>query len=181
MKNIILYLILIVFISVSCKTEEDSSDGGYSCIDGSCTANFNNPDYLTLEDCMSLCGNSQSNNNTNNNSGNVTNTSPGKVTITATWIRKYVACDPGYIVTIGLGYSSSDVANQAFFATSGNDSYPPASYSKQLEPGTYYYSVKKTYKMYCGTGQGVPPDVVKNGAFTITGGNTTTINAGYLD
>lgn len=106
----------------------------------------------------------------------------GKVTITASWTTNYVSCNPAYTVIIGLGYNSTDIANEAYFASSSYI-YSPASYSKDgLAAGTYYYKAKKTYNAStCGTGQGIPPVVTKSGAFTITAGQTTTVDAGSLN
>ena len=47
--------------------EADKNKGGYSCISGDCVADFDNPQYLTLADCQSVCG---------NNNGDDPNTDP---------------------------------------------------------------------------------------------------------
>lgn len=118
----------------------------------------------------------------NTSSGNTSTPSgkkPGKVTIKATWSNPspWNLCKYPYTVVIGLGYSSTDVANEAFFSQS---SYfvSPANYTKDgLAPGTYYYRAKKTYNASsCGTGQGIPQTVIKSGAFTIKEGKTHTEN-----
>mgnify|MGYP001300198008 CR=1 FL=1 len=53
MKTIIVSILGLIIVSVlSCKTDES----GYNCNSGICTAAFENPQYLTLADCQSLCG-----------------------------------------------------------------------------------------------------------------------------
>lgn len=113
---------------------------------------------------------------------NTTTATTGKVVITATWNSTYVSCTGAYNVVIGLGYNSTDVANEAYFAQS-NFTGSSANFSKSsLAPGVYYYKAKKTYNATkCGTGQGVPPVVTKSGAFTVTAGQTITVNAGSLN
>jgi hypothetical protein len=131
------------------------------------------------------CKKKSTQNNTSNNSTTVptnTTTTTGKVVITASWNSTYVMCTGAYNTVIGLGYSSTDVANEAYFAQS-NYTGSSANFSKDLlAPGVYYYRAKKTYNSTkCGTGQGIPPVVTKSGAFTITAGQTTTVSVGSLN
>ncbi len=134
---------------------------------------------ITFTNCKKK---STQNNTSTNSAAATTNTSTGKVVITASWNSTYVMCTGAYNTVIGLGYSSTDVANEAYFAQS-NYTGSSANFSKDLlAPGVYYYKAKKTYNSTkCGTGQGIPPVVTKSGAFTITAGQTTTVNAGSLN
>jgi len=157
---------LIIISFVSCKTDEQK---GYNCNSGNCTAVFDNPQYLTLADCQSACENN------NSNGGG------GYVEITATWTYTYFECSPAYTVKIGLCYTSTDVANEAYFFQSSGDYYGTSSFTYPLASGTYYYKAKKTYNMSCGTGQGIPSIVAKSGTFTITANQTTIVNVGSLD
>ncbi len=150
----------------ACQSACGGSSGGYNCSSGNCISVTSGAQYSTLSACQSACGGGT-----------------GTVVITATWTTTYVSCNPAYTVVIGLGYTSTDVANEAYFAQSGSNLYSPATYTNStLAPGTYYYKAKKTYNAStCGTGQGIPPTVTKSGAFTITAGQTTTVNAGSLN
>lgn len=119
-----------------------------------------------------------------NASGTTTGTNavkPGKVVITASWTKNYQNCSPAWTVKIGLGFSSSDVANSTFFAESFGDVYGTTSFSKELDPGTYYYKATKTYNKGCGTINQPPPSVSKSGSFVIKSGQTNSISAGNLD
>ncbi|MBM3911441.1 MAG: hypothetical protein FJ350_00345 [Sphingomonadales bacterium] len=164
MKNVILLLLVFTFTIVNgCKEKEQS---GYNCNNGNCTPVFENPQYLTLSDCHNACANK------------------GEVAITASWNTWYVNCQQAYTVVIGLGYSSTDVANETYFAQSGSTLYSPSNYTvSNLAPGTYYYKAKKTYRSnYCAPSNGPPPPVVtKTGAFTITALRLTNVDVGSLD
>jgi hypothetical protein len=151
----------------ACQSVCGGSSGGYNCNSGNCVSVSNGAQYSTLNACQSACGVS----------------SIGTVQITATWTTTYVYCNLAYTVVIGLGYTSTDVANEAYFAQSGGYVNSPVTYTNSsLASGTYYYKAKKTYNANtCGTGQGIPPIVIKSGAFTITDGQTTTVNAGSLN
>lgn len=141
---------------------------GYNCVSGVCeTANIAISQYSSLSLCQNSCANN----------------TPGTLEISATWTSQYVSCNPAYTVTVGLGYTSNDIANDAFFAQSSDYQYDQLMpyVQNNLTPNIYYYKVKKTYKMSCGTGQGIPPDVIRNGSFTITAGQTTTVNVGSLN
>ena len=57
MKKIFYTFLLIcplLFIS-SCE-EEEEAQSGYNCVSNTCSAVFENPQYLTLEDCQTACG-----------------------------------------------------------------------------------------------------------------------------
>ena len=55
MKNLMLFVfIMLPFCFYGCKTVEEK---GYNCIDGDCVPVFEDPQYHTLEDCLTLCGN----------------------------------------------------------------------------------------------------------------------------
>lgn len=107
----------------------------------------------------------------------------GTVKIMASWTSKFIYCNPAYTVVIGLGYSSTDVANDAYFAQTSSQGSSLTYTKDNLTAGTYYYKAKKTYKIStCGNPQGgAPSDVTKLGAFTIIAGQTTTINVGSLN
>ena len=230
------FWILIALASWGCGNDDQS---GYNCVSGNCSAVFENPQYLTLSDCQSVCGNSSGYNCVSGNcvavgdsaqyqnladcenncggggmpphpgyicvNGSCVEVSDnadygslwechdycsnavqgGSVVITASWNSSFGAgwpvCDPAYTVVIGLGYTSADVVNDAFF-DQNSVLFSPLTYNKvNLPPGVYYYKAKKTYNANsCGTGQGIPPTVTKTGSFTITSGNTTTVDAGSL-
>ncbi len=126
---------------------------------------------------------SKEDNSTSSNGGNGGGgggITTGKVTITATWsnIAPWNACGSSpYIVVIGLGYNSTDVANESYFSQFTYYAPMVPFTTDSLAPGIYYYGAKKTFNVsLCGTGQGVPPTVKKSGAFTITAGQTTTIS-----
>ncbi len=75
----------------------------------------------------------------------------------------------------GLGYSSTDVANNAFFETvhaSGVQHQSKMDYNcsfkGSLPAGLYYYKVTLSYDAAaCGSGSGAPADDVRLGSFTI--------------
>lgn len=164
---------------------------GYNCVSGNCVSVTSNAQYSTLSACQSSCNSSITGYNCNSGyCGSTTGTAQystysacqsacgnGSVNISASWNSTYVNCTPAYSVTIGLGYSSTDIANEAYFYTSGVGLNSPLTMTKSLSPGTYYYKGKKTYNSSsCGTGQGVPATVVKSGSFTITSGQTSYVS-----
>ena len=58
MKKIIKILcVLIIVILASCA---DDNQSGYNCVSGNCSAVFENPQYLTLSDCQSVCASNSS-------------------------------------------------------------------------------------------------------------------------
>jgi len=105
----------------------------------------------------------------------------GTVKINVSYTQTY---SPGSCITnsVGIGYSSTDIANDAFFETSNY--HMPHSYIFELEEGTYYYKV--TTKCNCGnnptcTNDGYSQSNLytryKNGSFTIVGGQEAVVNA----
>lgn len=193
MKTInILRIVILIICAAGCKTEEKQ---GYVCNNGNCEIS-DNPQFTTYADCQAGCG-SASTAGYNCNSGTCTSVttgaqystlaacqaacavSNGTVEISASWTSIYSNCNSAYTVVIGLGYTSTDVANEAYFAQSGGVSLPPTTYrNSSLPPGNYYYKAKKTYNYHCGTPQYIPPVVTKSGSFTITSGQTTTMFVG---
>jgi hypothetical protein len=199
-----LFYFSLLFILNACNKKDQS---GYDCLSGTCSAAIENPQYLSLADCQSVCGNvnnvASGYNCVSGNCVSVSsnaqystlsacqntcaNNNPGSVAITASWSVSppWNACGVPFTVVIGLGYNSTDISNESYFAS--NSFYSsPASYSKNgLAPGTYYYKAKKTYNINtcgCCAGQsGPPPTVTKSGSFTITAGQTTNVNAGSLN
>jgi hypothetical protein len=114
--------------------------------------------------------------------GTTTTTPQGKVTLKASWTKSYKSCTYAYTTKIGLGYTSTDVVNEAYFAESGGDVDGSLTYTKDaLAPGIYYYQAKKSYNTNCGTGQGIPTTVTKKGSFTVASGSTTVVEIGNLD
>ena len=101
-------LLLVLCIGFSCVKEKKKS--GYNCESGQCTATFENPTYLTLQDCQSTCGSSTTIPPT---------TKPGSIY----FVVAFNAVCHGYpgatynTVTLGYGYTSTDVANDAFIAS----------------------------------------------------------------
>jgi hypothetical protein len=199
----VFYLSLLLILN-GCNKKDQS---GYNCLNGTCSAALENAQYLSLADCQSVCGNfnnatsgyncvsgncvSVSNNAQYSNLSacqtDCANNSPGSVVITASWslFSPWDACGVPFTVVIGLGYNSTDITNESYFA-SNSFIYSPASFSKNgLAPGTYYYKAKKTYNINtcgcCGGESGPPPTVTKSGAFTIIAGQNINVNAGSLN
>jgi len=56
-----------------CRDPKDDANTGYDCVSGECVASFDHPQYLTLADCKSDCGNNNNTNNNNNNNNNGNN------------------------------------------------------------------------------------------------------------
>ncbi|MEI6755355.1 MAG: hypothetical protein WCK78_19625 [Paludibacter sp.] len=165
--GIFLFPVLLAFSS--CNT----SKGGYSCQNGKCIADFENPQYVTLSDCQSLCSSSSTSNT------NTTNTSTkGTVNISYSWNMKYSTCNYAYTVIFGFAYTSSDASNESYF-DQVSSVISPTTFSKTLTAGTYYYKIKKTYNSStCGSGMGqsTPSAVYKTGSFKITAGKSTTVD-----
>ncbi|HUX56461.1 MAG TPA: hypothetical protein VMV77_05775 [Bacteroidales bacterium] len=170
----LLFLILIVFL-FSCD-EGEKNQSGYNCVNGQCTATFENPTYLTLQDCQTVCGISVP---TQPKPGSV---SPGSVSITLSWdIKRYCnivwTLSPCWDVMVGLGYSQTDVDKEAYF--NHKDLSEPGIYTvTNLAPGVYYYRAKKTIRTSCVSANGcpAPPPVIKSGKFTITSNKTISIS-----
>jgi len=163
MKTHFTYLIFLLFVLFSCDKPKEGQMG-YTCIDGNCVAVYDDPEYFTLEDCLLVCG-----------KNNTPEPKPGSVSIYLSFNVNYGGCIPGWTVVIGLGYSSTDIANDAFFCSQSYTS--PNTFKKdKLDPGTYYYKATKTYNISCGTGQGIPSPVTKSGSFIIEPSKTTLLS-----
>jgi len=110
---------------------------------------------------------------TSSNTNTGTDT-PGYVSILVSFTEEKGMCNYAWNVVIGLGYSSTDVANEAYFQ-SNRSINSPAGISASLDPGIYYYKAKKTYNLSTcgGTDQ---PSTSKSGSFTITSEETTNIS-----
>lgn len=153
-------LILLLLFAISCV--EGEKESGYNCDNGQCVATFENPTYLTLQDCQSVCG------STGNNTPEVPKT--GTVKISLNWQYSYSSGS----TLIGLGYSSTDIANNAFFVS--KTYYVPDTFSQSnLAPAIYYYKAKRTFT--ANDGQGPYTKVVeKSGSFTIKSAQVTQIS-----
>lgn len=166
MKHLLILItfVTVIVITAGCGSEDES---GYNCSGGNCQATFDSPQYLTIADCQNNCS---------GGGGTVQN---GSVKVIASWSNPspWNMCGSPYTVTIGIGYSSNDVANQAYFAQ-GNFYSSSATFQRtNLVPGVYYYGARKVFNAStCGTGQGIPPTVFKTGAFTVTSGQTTNVS-----
>lgn len=176
------YLILGLFISfVSCK----DSKSGYNCVDGQCVANFENPQYLTLEDCQSVC-----NCNTNDSGyscingqcvevssdaefetlqmceNNCTDNRDGHLSLNVYWYPLSY-----HSVNVGIAYSSTDAANNYFFKElhfyANNSAY------FILSPGVYYYKANFN-------GNDIIVDS-ESGSFTIEPNKTTTVRIDFQE
>jgi hypothetical protein len=156
----------------ACQSACSSGSAGYNCVSGNCVYVSSNAQYSNYSECRSACS--------SGGGGGTT----GKVIITASWSNPapWNACSSPYTVVIGLGYNSTDVANESYF-TSSSFNTSPATFTKDgLTAGVYYYGAKKTFNAStCGTGQGIPPTVKKSGSFTIVAGQTTTVNGVSLN
>lgn len=184
----------------ACQSNCGVSSAGFNCVSGSCVSVSNNAQYTTLSACQSNCAASSAGYNCVNGycasvtsnaqyptfaicQSNCGSTSYGQVDIITSWTKSYGSCNYAYSVVIGLGYTSTDVANEAYFANSGQQINSPTTYNQgNLKAGIYYYKAKKTYNASsCGTGQGIPPTVIKSGSFTIIAGQKTSVNVGSLN
>lgn len=76
-------------------------------------------------------------------------------------------------VEVGLGHSSEDTQNEAYFERGSSTNSPYTYSSSQLKAGTYYYKAKSSSTV--SYSQCKTPSI-KSGAFTIKEGETTEIN-----
>ena len=112
--------------------------------------------------------------------GNVSNAfTQGSVEINVTWANPYPnssSCLQAFSGTIGLGYNSIDITNEAFFYQVSNTLGVSLSKSA-LKEGVYYYKVKKKWNGSCGD---LKPGIIalteKNGTFAIVALKRTVIN-----
>jgi hypothetical protein len=160
------YFSFLLITIIGCSAADES---GYDCLNGTCQAVFENPQYLNLTDCQSACSSGSGSNES----------STGSVRITATWSNPspWNQCGTPYTVTVGLGYTSLDVSNESYFTQSSSYSSPNNFQRNELSPGVYYYGAKKVFNSsICGTGQGVPQTVKKTGSFVINENQTSTVS-----
>jgi len=158
MKITILFLLLC--IGFSCIKEEEKKSG-YNCVNFQCTATFDNPTYLTLQDCQSECKA-----NSTNPTTPTTKSGVAHFYVAFNQVVNSVVCYSRY--TVGVGFSSTDVSNDTFFDSASYDSSHNL-YINIANPGVYYYkATKKGTTTSC-------PTVSKTGSFTIKSGATTYI------
>ena len=154
-------LFLILCIGFSC--DEAKKESGYNCANGQCTATFDNPTYLTLQDCQTVCGSSSTN-----------------PTIQNGFIYFTVNFDPvcnKSLTLINLGYSSNsvDLDNNIFIEKWTLISYSPSWLSsKKLVSSTYYYKATKTSQV--GDANCL---VTKTGSIVVSSGKRTDINISF--
>jgi hypothetical protein len=163
MRNLLLFLLLCT--GFSCGGEENQP--GYNCENGQCTATFQNPTYLTLQDCQSDCG----------TSGNTNPIQPktGTVKISLSWtLTSYAGSITSGSSVLGLGYTSTDVANGAYFVQR-TYTIPDTFTQSNLTVGIYYYKAVRSFNSNDGSGP-VSRKVEKSGAFTIEAGKATTVS-----
>jgi len=55
MKNLLYILLFVPLFFISSCEEDEETQSGYNCISNTCSAVFENPQYLTLVDCQSVC------------------------------------------------------------------------------------------------------------------------------
>lgn len=151
---------MILCIGFSCVEEEKKS--GYNCVSGQCTATFENPTYLTLQDCQSACS-------TSNPPPVITK---GKIVFYITFstmCRYFSSSYTVNVVNLGYGYSSTDVANGAYIQSWKITESQKQIVLTDITPGIYYYkAVRSSTDSYC-------PTVTKSGAITVESGKTTSI------
>ena len=152
-------LFLILCIGFSC--EQAKKESGYNCVNGQCSATFDNPTYLTLQDCQTVC--STSNPNLQN----------GFIYFIVTFD---IVCNKS-LTLINLGYSSNsvDLNNNNFIEKWTLMSYSPSWLSsKKLASGTYYYKATKTSQV--GDTQCL---ITKTGSIVVTSDKRTDIKIDF--
>jgi hypothetical protein len=154
-------LFLILCIGFSCDGAKKES--GYNCLNGQCTATFDNPTYLTLQDCQTVCNSSSVNPALQN----------GYIYFTVTFD---IVCNKSLTV-INLGYSSNavDLDNNIFIESWKLISTSPSWVSsKKLASGTYYFKATKTSQV--GDAQCL---ITKTGSIVVTSNKRTDIGIGF--
>ena len=158
-------LFIILCIGFSCVKDEDKS--GYNCVNNECIATFDNPTYLTLQDCQTACV--------------IGSINPPAGTKTGT-IYLYVpvsSCSYDYnnfsvSVTVGFGLSSTDVANDSYFY-SKKFNLSGSVTLRDIQPGTYYYkAVRKSTNDKCAF-----LNTTKSGPFTVKSGQTCNVTISF--
>lgn len=176
MKKILYTFLLIspVLFIYSCE-EEEETQSGYNCVSNTCSTVFENPQYLNLADCQSVCG--------ENNNGGGLNIGIGDVyqggivfyidenanyALVASmedieggfeW-GCYGVFTPGTSVTIGAGYQNSiDIAND-FECETENGGLTAVQAALNYESGDYtdwylpsYQELQEMYNTIGGGGQ----------------------------
>ena len=158
MRLAIVFFILIV--TFSCEEKENKS--GYNCLNGQCIATFDDPTYLTIQDCQTECS-----------SNNQIPTDNGYIYFKVTFD---LVCNRS-LTWIDLGYSSNPVdLDKNIFIEKwliGNTS-PAWQASKKLASGTYYY--KATKRNQVSDAQCL---VTKTGSILISAGKRTDITISF--
>ena len=158
MRITILFIGLCVIFSC-----EEKKESGYNCLNGQCTATFENPTYLTLQDCQTVCSSSS-----------------GNPTLQNGYIYFSVTFDPvcnRTLTVINFGYSSNsvDLDNNIFIESWKFMSTSPSWVSsKKLASGTYYYKATKTNQV--GDASCL---LTKTGSMVVSSGKRTDIKIGF--
>ena len=182
----LLILLLLIFI-VSCKDNRS----GYSCVDNECVADFDDPQYLTLSDCQRVCGCTDFESGYNCVNGNCIETSSNAEYATLSDCENNCSMSKGYAkinvnwsdynpqslqsIKVGIGYSSVDVSNDAYFKEH-SFSYPDQ-ITLSLDPQIYYYKANKTIIQWGNT----VIEASKSGSFTVTSSSYTTVNISFTE
>jgi hypothetical protein len=156
----ITFIFIVLSIGFSCDGTKEES--GYSCVNGTCTATFDNPTYLTLQDCQTVCS---------SNPGNPVQN--GFIYFTVTFD---IVCNKSLTV-INLGYSGNpvDLDNNIFIESWKLMSTSPSWISsKKLTSGTYYYKATKTSQV--GDSQCL---ITKTGSIVVSSGKKTDIKISF--
>jgi len=156
-------LFLILCIGFSC--DEEKKESGYNCVNSQCTATFDNPTYLTLQDCQTECSSSSVNPAPTPQNGYIYFT-----------VNFDLVCNRS-LTLINLGYSSNsvDLDNNIFIEKWTLISYSPSWLSsKKLVSGTYYYKATKTNQV--GDAQCL---VTKTGSIVVISGKRTDIKISF--
>jgi hypothetical protein len=165
MKTKILFVILC--IGFSCGKDENKS--GYNCVNNECIATFDNPRYLTLQDCQTACGTSGTN-------IPPPSTKPGSIYFNVTFSTICQVLPIGIttnVVDLGYGYSSTDVTNDAYIQSWKIKESQKTFIASDVKPGIYYYKAKKSSTdSKCAT-------VIKTGTVTVNSGKITSVTISF--
>lgn len=157
-------MFLLVCIFFSC--DKGKNESGYKCENGQCTATFENPTFLTLADCQSVCG-----------GGIVVPPveKPGSIYFIVSFSAVCRTFAGGFTlntVNLGYGYSSNDVVNNSFIA-SWKFQQSDSKTVYNVKPGIYYYkATRSSTDSNCST-------IVKNGSFIIESGKSTRVEISF--
>jgi hypothetical protein len=134
------FLILLSISLLSCKKSQNE---GYNCSNGQCAASFDKPQYLTLSDCQTACGQNGSN-NTNGYScigGNCESVSSNAQYSTLS------SCQAG----CSNGSSTIEAPTQVLPQNGANNVWSPITYSWTAVSGATSYDLEGYY--YSGNNQ----------------------------